>query len=181
MALSHPEPLAASHDVGLFSCGNAALDLWLKTRALSNQRKGFTAVTVVHEADRVVGYYGSSPMTIRPVSAPRSVGIDLTPGAVIHTALPCLLLGWLATDIAWINRGISSALLVHALQRCVLGARVTGAPAVVVHAADDEAAAFWTRRGFLASEADRLVLFRSISDIAASLQAAGIDLPEALQ
>lgn len=58
MALSAPEPLCASHETAAFSCGKPALDRWLKTRALSNQEKGFTAVMVVHEARRVIGYYG---------------------------------------------------------------------------------------------------------------------------
>jgi hypothetical protein len=39
----------------------------------------------------------------------------------------------------------------------------------MVRAIDDEAAAFWRRRGFLPSRDDPLVLFRSIADIAASL------------
>ena len=58
MALSSPETLTALHDVSQFACGKPVLDAWLKTRALSNQQKGFTAVLVVHEQMRVVGYYG---------------------------------------------------------------------------------------------------------------------------
>ncbi|WP_456238017.1 hypothetical protein [Mesorhizobium xinjiangense] len=56
MQLSGPEPLAAAHDVSESTCGKPTLDQWLKTRALSSQQKGFTAVLVVHEAGRVVGY-----------------------------------------------------------------------------------------------------------------------------
>lgn len=55
MKLSAPELLTEKHDVSGFSCGKPALDHWLKTRALSNQQKGFTVVMVVHEAGRVVG------------------------------------------------------------------------------------------------------------------------------
>ncbi|CUW37553.1 protein of unknown function [Magnetospirillum sp. XM-1] len=54
MALSAPEPLNAGRDVSQFSCGKPALDHWLKTRALSNQEKGFTVVMVVHDAGRVI-------------------------------------------------------------------------------------------------------------------------------
>ncbi len=180
MTLSCPEPLSSDHDVESFSCGSPALERWLRTRALSNQQKGFTAVIVVHEADRVVGYYGSAPMMIGPASFSQPIRIDQAAGALLPAAVACLFIGQLATDAAWTNRGISSALLAHALRRCLLGARVTGATAVVVSAADDEAAAFWSRRGFIAAKDDRLLLFRSISDIAASLQAAGIALPDAL-
>jgi hypothetical protein len=43
----------------------------------------------------------------------------------------------------------------------------------MVNAVDGEAAEFWQRRGFEPTRDDELVLFRSISDIAASLREAG--------
>lgn len=58
----------------------------------------------------------------------------------------------------------------HALQRCVTAAGLIGGRALIVNAVDAEAAAFWGRRGFLPSNDDPLVLFRSIADIAASLR-----------
>ncbi len=73
MALSAPEPLNDGHDLGGFSCGKPALDHWLKTRARANQESGFTVVIVVHDAGRVVGYYGLSPTAVLPASLPRSV------------------------------------------------------------------------------------------------------------
>jgi hypothetical protein len=53
--LSVPELLTAAHDGSEFSCGKPSLDHWLKTRALANQKKGFTAVLVAHEQGRVPG------------------------------------------------------------------------------------------------------------------------------
>lgn len=178
MALSQPESLTAGHDVAAFSCGNQFLDDWLKTRALLNQEKGFSAVIVVHEAGRVVGYYDSAPTSVLAAADLHRMKINRRSGseAFGRGPIPCLLLGQLATDSSWTSRGISTALLTHALQRCVLAARLTGAPAVVVRAPDGRAGAFWTRRGFLASKDDPLVLFRSIPDIAASLDVAGVAL-----
>lgn len=164
MALSAPEPLTASHDVSEFTCGKPTLDRWLKTRALSNQEKGFTAVLVVHEAGRVVGYYGLAPTAVVASVMPRSVRTGQPPDPV-----PCLLLGQLATDIAWAGHGIGTGLVKHALQRCVVAARLVGGRALVVNAVDAEAAAFWQRRGFLPSKDDPLALFRSIAAIATSL------------
>ena len=60
----------------------------------------------------------------------------------------------------------------HALMRCVEAARLIGGRALIVNAVDGEAAAFWLRRGFIPSRDDPLVLFRSIADIAASLDQA---------
>lgn len=164
MALSAPEPLTAAHDVSEFTCGKPTLDHWLKTRALSNQEKGFTAVLVVHEASRVVGYYGLAPTAVVPNGMPRSIRTGQPPDPV-----PCLLLGQLAADTGWAGRGIGTGLVKHALERCVTAASLVGGRALMVNAVDAEAAAFWQRRGFLPSRDDPLILFRSIAAIAASL------------
>lgn len=166
MLLSSPQPLTAEHDLSAFTCGKPALDNWLKTRALSNQQKGFTAVIVVHDADRVVGYYGLAPTAVVPVVMPRSIRTGQPPDPI-----PCLLLGQLATDVAYAGQGIGTGLLKHALTRCVAAANLIGGRALLVNAIDDEAAAFWRRRGFLPSKDDALTLFRSMADIAASLRA----------
>lgn len=164
MSLSAPEPLTATHDVSDFSCGKPVLDRWLKTRALSNQQKGFTAVLVVQEAGRVVGYYGLAPTAVVPSILPRSIRTGQPPDPV-----PCLLLGQLATDTEWAGRGIGTGLVKHALQRCLQAAALIGGRALMVKAVDDEAAEFWRRRGFIPSKDEPLVLFRSIADIAVSL------------
>jgi GNAT superfamily N-acetyltransferase len=164
VALSAPEPLSAAHDVSEFTCGKPTLDQWLKTRALSNQETGLTAVLVVHEAGRVVGYYGLAPTAVVPNVMPRSMraGQPLDP-------VPSLLLGQLATDVAWCGRGIGTGLLKHALERCVTAAGLVGGRALIVNAADAEAAAFWQRCGFLPLNDDSLTLFQQIAAIAASL------------
>ncbi|MFN9632774.1 MAG: GNAT family N-acetyltransferase [Erythrobacteraceae bacterium] len=165
MPISAPEPLSDAHDLSQFSCGKPSLDNWLRTRALSNQKEGFTAVMVVHDAGRVVGYYGLAPTAVVPVSLPRSIRTGQSPDP-----LPCLLLGQLATDARWRGQGIGTGLLKHALQRCVEGATLIGGRALIVNAVDPEAAAFWQRRGFVASKDDPMVLARSILDIATSLE-----------
>lgn len=166
MPISAPEPLSEAHDLASFSCGKPSLDNWLRTRALSNQKKGFTAVMVVHDAGKVIGFYGLAPTAVVPASLPRAIRTGQSPDP-----LPCLLLGQLATDAAWRGKGIGTGLLKHALQRCVEGAALIGGRALIVNAVDEEAAQFWMRRGFLPSRDDPMVLARSILDIAASLEA----------
>ncbi len=167
MLLCAPETLTTAHDVSDFSCGKPSLDHWLKNRALSNQQKGFTAVLVVHQAGRVVGYYGLAPTAVAPGTLPRTIRTGQPPDPV-----PCLLLGQLATDLAWAGKGIGTGLLKHALQRCVTAAELVGGRALMVNAIDDDAAAFWHRRGFLPSKDNPFLLYRGIADIVASIAAA---------
>lgn len=131
---------------------------------MSNQERRFSAVMVVHDAGRVIGYYGLAPTSVVPAQLPRSIRTGQPPDPV-----PCLLLGQLATDQMWAGRGIGSGLLKHALQRCVSASQLIGGRAVVVNAVDEEAMAFWRRWGFLSSRDDPMMLVRSIADIAASL------------
>ena len=120
---------------------------------------------VVHAHGRVIGYYGLAPTSVVPAHLPRSIRTGQPPDPV-----PCLLLGQLATDQAWAGKGIGSGLLKHALQRCITASRLIGGRALVVNAVDNDAAQFWTRWGFLASRDDPLTLFRSIADIARSVE-----------
>jgi GNAT superfamily N-acetyltransferase len=172
LTLSNPELLTAEHDLSLFACGKPALDRWLRSRALSNQQKGFTVVMVVHESGRVVGYYGLAPTAVGPAGMPRSIRTGQPPNPV-----PCLLLGQLATDKDWAGKGIGTGLLRHALLRSVAGAHLVGGRALLVNAIDEEAALFWRHHGFIPSTDDPFILFRSMSDIAASVNKADARTP----
>ncbi|HEX4302131.1 MAG TPA: GNAT family N-acetyltransferase [Rhizomicrobium sp.] len=162
--VSHPEPLTNDHEVHSFSCGKPALDDWLKNRARSNQRHGFTVVVVVHEAGRVVGYCGLAPTAVEPGLLSRAVRTGQPPNPV-----PCVLLGQLATDRAWAGRGIASGLLRHAAARSIEGAKLIGGRALVVRAVDEDAAEYWKRKDFIPSKDDPLFLFQSFFNLAASL------------
>lgn len=122
---------------------------------------------VVHDAGRVIGYYGLAPTAIVPTTMPRLMRSGQPPDPV-----PCLLLGQLATDVNSTGHGIGTGLLKHALERCIDAAKLIGGRALVVNAVDEEAAEFWKRRGFVPSKDDPMILFRSMADIAASLAAA---------
>lgn len=164
---SIPEPLGPDHHLETFDCGKASLNEWLRARALSNQQRGFTAIIVTHVDMTVVGYYGLAPTAVTPTTLPRSVRSGQPPNPI-----PCLLLGQLAIDRRWAGHGIGTGLLKHALERCVQASQLIGGRALLVRAIDDDARAFWRRRGFHPTRDDAFLLFRPLQDIAASLVAA---------
>ncbi len=82
------------------------------------------------------------------------------------------LLGQLATDTSYAGTGIGVGLLKHALARSVEGARLVGGRALLVRAVDLNAREFWLKHGFLQTVDDPLMLFRSMADVAASLERA---------
>jgi hypothetical protein len=159
-----PELLTAVHDLDGFSCGKPSLDRWLKTRGLSNQEKGFTAVLVIHEAQRhrLLWPRADGNRAIAPAA------VDPDRSAARSGPLPAC---WDSSRQIRIEAArIGTGLLKHTLQRCVTAAGLIGGRALIVNAVDVEAAAFWRRRGFIPSKEDPLILFRSIADIAASLR-----------
>lgn len=161
MPLSAPEVISAFHLTENFDCGKSVLNNWLKVRALSNHRNYFTAVMVIHENLRVLGFYGLAPTAIVPTSLPRSIRTGQPPDPI-----PCLLLGQIAVDISCKGTGIGTGLLKHAMLRSLEAAKLVGGRALLVNAIDDDAAAFWKRRGFLPTRDNPMVLFRAIADLA---------------
>ena len=162
--ISPPEALDAHHDLSQFDCGKPSLNEWLRSYALSNQVRGFTRVMVVSNDKRVVGFYGLAPTAVASSIVPRRIRTGRPPDPI-----PCILLGQLAVDLSYAGRGIGSALLRHALERCVDAAERIGGRAVIVRAIDREAEEYWRSCDFLHSSFDPSLLFRSIGDIAAWL------------
>lgn len=167
MALCVPKPLADRHDLSAFDCGRPSLNEWLRLRARRNQEQGFTVVRVVHEQNRVVGYYGLAPSGVLAPIPPRAIRMGQPP-----LPLPVILLGQLAVDHQWQGKGLGDSLLIHALGRCIAAAELIGGRAVMVTAIDATAARYWQARGFIPARGDPLTLFRSIADIRRSLEGA---------
>lgn len=162
--ISPPELLNDNHDLAAFDCGKPALNDWLHTYALANQAKGFTRVMVIRDGRPVIGFYGLAPTAVPPSALSRKVRTGRPPDPV-----PCILFGQLAVDRNYAGKGVGSALLRHALERCVAAAETIGGRAVIVRAIDCAAEEFWKSCGFIPSTSDPSTLFRSIEDIAAWL------------
>lgn len=149
---SPPAPINAEHDASGFSCGVDALDDWLKTVALKSE--GRSARTyVVCEGNAVVAYYCLATGAVERGSAPGRVRRN-APDPV-----PVMVVGRLAVTERCKGQGIGSALLRDAVRRVLQASEIVGCAAIVVHAVDDAAAAFYGAHGFVAHPAGSRTLF----------------------
>ncbi len=163
--LSGPEPLYAAHDVSNFDCGKQELTEWLRRYALQNHQAGAARVYVVHRTGRVVGYYALAAGSVEPEEAPERVRKGLA-----RHPISIILLARLAVDISARGQGLGAALLKDALSRSASAADEIGARAVLVHAKDDEAQAFYRHFDFEPSPTDPLHLFLLMKDLRAILR-----------
>ena len=162
--LSSVELLASDHEVSQFDCSkHASLTDWLKRFARMNQASGDTRTYVVHRDRKVVGYYSLAPGSVsRKEATARASKSAPEP-------IPIVLLARLAVDKAEQGQGLGSALLKDALQRAYAGAEIIGGRAVLVHAIDAEAAAFYRKYGFESCPGLELHLMLLMKDLRATL------------
>jgi GNAT superfamily N-acetyltransferase len=142
--LNRPESLGARHQTAAFDCGATALNEFLSRHALGNHKSG-TAKTYVATTDShiVVGYYSLAASQILYADAP----VRLQKGAPRHP-VPVVLLARLAVDRAWQGKGLGAGLLKDAIIRVLTAAEGVGVRALLVHAKDEAAKAFYARYDF---------------------------------
>lgn len=156
------EKLTALHDLGSFDCGSAALNSFLQNHALGNQSAGSAQTYLALMNGSVVGFYSLAVGQIETAAAPDR----LRKGLPRHP-VPIMLLARLAVDRRWQGQRLGSGLLKDALLRTLRAADIAGIRAVVVHAKDEPARAFYTAFGFVPFESAPFVLYRLIKDIRA--------------
>ena len=161
---SPPELLTEEHDLARFACGKPPLNQYLKRYALKNQREGISRTYVTTKAGRVVGYYTLTFGSISHEEATRRIKDEL-PGYPI----PVILLARLAVDVGEKGKGLGAGLLRNAMLRTLQAAEIAGLRAMLTHAKDDEAKAFYLKYGFEESPAHPLHLMLRIDDIRASI------------
>jgi predicted N-acetyltransferase YhbS len=167
--LSPVEILTRQHDLSQFDCGShESLNLWLKKYALQNQANESARTYVVHRASSVVGYYSISAGSV----AKDSATLRAKQGLANHP-VPIALLGRLAVHKSDQGIGLCSALLKDALIRIERAADILGIRAVLVHAIDQHARAFYERFDFEACPDDDLHLMLLMKDLRKQLGTIG--------
>jgi predicted N-acetyltransferase YhbS len=134
--------LAADMDRTGFSCGEPALDHYLKRQAGADMRRGFATVVTACAEDRpasIIGYYTLSAASIPLASLPDEIRGKMPR----YAAVPAIRLGRLAVDSSQQRQHIGSLLVLDALRR---SCRNELAWAVfLVEAKSDELARFYRK------------------------------------
>jgi predicted N-acetyltransferase YhbS len=162
--LERPAPIDAGHDLSAFDCGAPALNDYLRKYALPNQQGQAARTYVACRGRRVVGYYTLAAGSVRPDETPARV----VKGLARHP-VPVVLLARLAVDRTEQGKGLGAGLLKDALLRATQAAEVIGCRAVLVHAKDAAAKAFYQRFSFEPSPVDELHLYLLMKDIRTSV------------
>ena len=164
-AFSVVEILEATHDTDAFDCGKEPLDRFLKRFALVGQKAENVRTYVVCRDRRVVGYYSLAVSAIEHAGAPARIGRGLP-----RHPIPVMLLARLAVDRTQQGRGLGKALVKDALLRTAEAADIAGVRALLVHAKDDEARAWYEALDFEPSPTDPYHLFLLMKDLRALLR-----------
>lgn len=162
MAYTRPEPLRGLHRLEGFDCGEEALTAWLLRHSRHAEAAGSARVFVTtDEGEQVVGYYALVVGQVESADATER----MLKGQPVDRPIPVVVLARLAVDQAHQDRGLGRSLLQDAMLRCAAVADQAGVRALVVHAADEKARAFYRRFGFEGSPTDPLHLILLIKDL----------------
>ena len=164
-ALTAPAPLAPGHDLSRFHSGKSELDDWLRDRALESEGRSARTYVVCAADAVVVGYYcistGSVERGVLPPKVKRARGLP--------NQIPVAIIGRLARDERYRGKGLGQDLLQDALRRILTAAQIIGVRAVLVHALDEEAAAFWKAHEFIECPIGARTFYLPIETIADAL------------
>lgn len=160
LQLSAPQPLAATHLLHEFACGEASLDEWLKRRALANQISGASRSFVVTGQDgRVYGYYAMAAGAVSHPIATSGVRRNMP------DPVPVMVLARLAVDHRAQGIKLGSSLLQDAVNRAVSVSQNAGVRALLVHALHDRAKQFYEHYGFQESPQHPMTLMLRLNTV----------------
>jgi len=160
--LSAPVPLTPDHDVMSFDCGEAALNDWLRHRALKNESR-FSRTYVVCAGNRVVAYFCISAGAVERLAAPGKVRRNAP------DTIPVSVIGRLAVDRDHAGKGLGADILSDALRRVAVASQSIGIGAVLVHAKDNAAKRFYLKCAeFIEYPEDSRTLFLPIETVIAA-------------
>ena len=154
------EKLGASHDPSGFDCGSELLNRFLTHFAGTNQKSGSSQTYLAVVGAVVVGYYSLTVGQVHYDDAPKRLAKRLP-----RHPVPVVLLARLAIHTDFQRQKLGEGLLFDAVRRTMQAADIAGIRALVVHAKDDVAKAFYEHFGFEAFTDEPLTLYRLLKDV----------------
>ena len=160
------EKLSRQHAVEGFDCGREELNRYLVRFAWVNQQANAAQTYLRLTGDEVIGFYTLGVGEVAYDGAPQR----LTKG-LAKQPIGIMLLARFAVSLSWQGKRIGAGLLKDAMLRTMAAAEIAGIRALVVHAKDESAAAFYRRFDFSESPTDPRHLFVLIKDVKRALGA----------
>jgi len=148
-----------------FDCGEWALNRFLQRHALSSQRANSAQTYVVCDGVSVIGFYTLAVGAVEHAGAPARIKKGLA-----RHPVPVLMLARLAIDHRKQGQGLGKALLKDALLRSAQAADIAGIRAVLIHAKDDAAKAWYGHFDFEPSPTDPYHMFLLMKDLRAMIK-----------
>jgi ribosomal protein S18 acetylase RimI-like enzyme len=165
-----PVALEAQHRAENFHSGVLSLDAWLRKHALQSHRSGGSRVFVTTETDPdIAGYYALAAGAVMP----REATARLVRGLAANQPVPVVLLGRLAVDARYQGQHLGRSLLLDAMARVLEAGELIGIRALLVHAIDERARAWYEQFGFERSPTHPLHLILLIKDLRATIEGLG--------
>ena len=162
LQLNAPQPLAATHILDRFECGEAVLDEWLERRAMTNQLSGASRTFVVTDQDgRVYGYYAMAAGAVSHQMATSPVRRNMP------DPVPVMVLARLAVDHRTQGIKLGASLLQDAVNRALVVSQNAGVRALLVHALHDLAKEFYEHYGFQESPQHPMTLMLRLNAVKA--------------
>jgi GNAT superfamily N-acetyltransferase len=138
------EELSEEHDRESFTCGQEALDRYIRTQATQDIRRRIATCFVAMElaSGQLAAYYTIAAASLVTPDLPA----EITKRLPRYPTLLAVRIGRLAVDLRFKRRGLGGALLADALRRVLLAPPAVFA--LLVDAKDDQAVAFYQHHGF---------------------------------
>ena len=148
------EKLTRLHQVDRFDCGEAGLNSFLIRHALQSQQANGWQTYVALDGEAVIGFHTLVVGGVEHEGAPER----LRKGLPRHP-VPIMILARLAVAKDRQGQGLGGWLLKDAILRTLAAADIAGTRALVVHANDDAARAYYARFGFIDGFSDPLHMY----------------------
>ncbi len=160
MGLSRPVPIDKGHATCSFDCGVEPLNEYLKKYALLSHQSRSARTYVALRGKRLVGYYTLAAGSVSREQVPARVAQGLGKYPV-----PITLLARLAVENAEQGQGLGRSLLRDAILRAYQASDMVGSHAILTHAKDEGARAFYLRYDFAPSPVNALHLYLLMKDV----------------